>query len=198
MAGARGRGAVSLALMVVGLGCSSLPVSRSGNAAFEAGDFATAAQAWEELVAASPELPGENPDLSLRLALAHAVPDHAASDLGRARQLLEALAAGGSNQADSARALLAVVDSLRELRHELERAHSACEVGLRQCEMGSATSQRLLGDERRLRQETEEENARLRRRVEELEGATADLERRLRTLAEQLEAIKQIDLERRP
>ena len=189
--------AALLIVLVQGLGCTSSRLTKPGDALFAAGDFAAAATAYEELVSERPEVVREEPELAYRLALAHAVPGHPETDLGRSRQLLEPLL---DEPATSARgtalvALIAEIENLQRDQRGLEVASAISSGQLRQCEAGLDGCEILLDDERRLCAELEAENLQLRERVAALEKVERDLAVRLRELAEELAAIKKIDHE---
>ena len=189
--------AALLIVLVQGLSCASSRPTKPGDALFAAGDFAAAATAYEELVSERPEVVRAEPELAYRLALAHAVPGHPETDLDRSRQLLEPLL---DDPAMSARgtalvALIAEIENLQRDQRGLEVASAISSGQLRQCEAGLDGCENLLDDERRLRAELEAENLQLRERVAALEKVERDLAVRLRELAEELAAIKKIDLE---
>jgi hypothetical protein len=171
-----------------------------GDHAWRDGDFATAAAAYEELAATSPTALAAAPELAFRLALAHAVPGHPASDLARARALLAPLINDPVHRS-SATALLAVIAELDALRSDhlaLTTGVTVSDDWLRQCEENAATCDHLLDEERRLREQLATSNDELRARVVALEASEGELAARLQQLADELAAIKRIDLERTP
>jgi hypothetical protein len=194
----RTRLTVGFLLAACSVGC--MTAQRVGDRAWRDGDFAAAAVAYEELAATGPTALAAAPELAFRLALAHAVPGHQASDLARARALLAPLLAEPVYR-PSASALLAVIAELDALRSDHHALASGVAVGddrLRQCEEGAATCDHLLAEERRLREQLATSNDELRARVAALEASESELAARLQQLADELAAIKRIDLERTP
>lgn len=172
------------ALLVVSVmaGCASVEPPRPGDGSFSAGDFAGAVVAYEEVVRREPEVLADDPELVERLAWARAVPGHAGSDPARARELLEQLL-DRPEYRSRARALLALVGELEHLqRRQEELATEVAALGarLRQGEAAAATC------DARLEEEVE--------RAEALEAKAKELAARARRLADELDAIKRIDL----
>ena len=129
-----------------------------------------------------PEALADDPELVYRLAWARAVPGHAGSDPARARELLEPLR-DRPEYRSRARALLALVgelDHLQRRQEELATEVEALDARLRQGEAATATC------EARLAAEVE--------RAEALEASAKELATRAKRLADELDAIKRIDL----
>jgi len=167
-------------------GCAS--AFRTADRAFESGDYARAAAGYRSVLGRSRS--GEGADRALfRLALVHALPSSPLCDAARAEELLgEVIARFPSGlYGAEARLVLPLVQRIGELQETLEE-ESACATALQSTVDASAA--RL-----------HESDAALQAKDEELARARASLtesRERLHRVESELEALKRIDLRRRP
>jgi len=199
------------ALAVVAVGCASSSAHRSrpwlGDAAYARGDWARAAAAYErELAAATTDDSSQLAAVKLRWALAvlSAQPEQGRD---RARRVLEELrrAHPGAFEAQSAAVVLARLDQLDAVersRNELREQRTALRLAVERLgELATALKERADSGEAQLAL-VDEERDRLQKRLGQLEASLAELrsqvralEEREQRLTEQLDALKNIDLE---
>jgi hypothetical protein len=181
------RPAPALALVLALTACAS---SRStpGDRAYEAGDWAGAAAAYESTLRDDPAARSD-PRLLVRLALVYARPDTPVYEPERAVEMLRDVAQRfPRTQAGADAALL-----LPQLEQEVRLAAAVASAARRIVD--------LEGELERARQEAQALDAAARARDDQLtrlRASLAEAQVQLRRVRDELEQLKRIDLQRRP
>jgi len=176
----------ALALTLALAGCAS--VSGPADRAFEAGNYAGAAAAYEDLLRRDPRAHGDA-RLLLRLGLAYATPGTRVHDLAKALAVLKDVAVRFPSTSAGAQATVLLPQVEQQMR--LTEALAAARARLADLE----------GELTKLREEAHTLDAATRTRddqVNRLRASLADAQAQLKRVREELEQLKRIDLRRTP
>jgi hypothetical protein len=177
---------VALALTLALAGCTS--VSGPADRAFEAGNYASAAAAYEDVLRRDPQARG-NSRLLLRLGLAYAMPASPVHDPAKALSLLKDVAVRfpATREGGQATVLVPQVEQQVPLTAALAAAR--------------ARIADLEGELTKVREEAQTLDAAARAKDEQanrLRASLADAQGQLKRVREELEQLKRIDLRRTP
>ena len=167
-------------------GCAS--VSGPADRAFEAGNYAGAAAAYEDVLRRDPRARGDA-RLMLRLALAYATPASPVHDLAKALPLLKDVAARFPATREGAQATVLVPQFEQQVRLTDAIAAARARVADLESELT------------RVRGEAQTLDAAVRAKDEQanrLRASLADAQAQLKRVRDELEQLKRIDLKRAP
>lgn len=176
----------AVALTLALAGCAS--VSGPADRAFEAGNYAGAAAAYEDVLRRDPRARGDA-QLMLRLALAYAMPASPVHDPARALSLLKDVAARFPATREGAQATVLVPQLEQQVR--LTEAIAAARARMADLEAELA----------RVREEAKTLDAAGRAKDEHanrLRASLTDAQVQLKRVRDELEQLKRIDLKRAP
>ena len=176
----------ALALTLAIAGCAS--VSGPADRAFEAGNYAGAAAAYEDILRRNPQARSDA-RLLLRLGLAYAMPGSAIHELAKALAVLKDVSRRFPATSAGAQATVLVPQVEQQIRLADEVAAARTRIA------------DLEGELARLREEAHTLDAAARAKDEQanrLRASLADAQAQLKRVRDELEQLKRIDLRRAP
>ena len=176
----------ALALTLALTGCAS--VSGPADRAFEAGNYAGAAAAYEDVLRRDPRARGD-PRLLLRLGLAYAIPGSTVHEPAKALALLQDVAARFPATHEGGQATVLVPQLDQQVRLTAAIAAARARIADLDAELT------------RVREETQTLDAAVRAKDEQanrLRASLADSQVQLKRVRDELEQLKRIDLKRAP